>query len=141
MHLDVIPQLLLVTGVIFLILLVVLNKTLYRPLLNFMENRDKSIKRDLENTGKNSSDILAYQEEANKIILDAKMEASKIKEGVIGTVKEEASKKIEESKASIEKEYEKFLDELRAQKTELKSALIANMPAFDEGIKSKLSQI
>ncbi len=141
MHLDVIPQLLLVTGVIFLILLVVLNKILYRPLLNFMENRDKSIKRDLESTGKNSNDTLAYQKEAQKIILDAKMEAGKIKEGVIAIVKEEVSKKIEQSKVSIEEEYEKFLNELRTQKTELKSTLITNLPAFDEGIKSKLSQI
>ncbi|WP_193433046.1 hypothetical protein [Sulfurospirillum diekertiae] len=33
-------------------MLILLNKTLYRPLLEFIDNRNNSINRDLENAGK-----------------------------------------------------------------------------------------
>lgn len=141
MHLDVIPALLLATGVIFLVLLVLLNKTLYQPLLNFMENRDKSIKKDLENAGKNNSDIEAYKEEAEKIILDAKIEANKSKEAALSVAREEAMKKIEKNKNLVENDFANFLQELEVQKSELKSALLESLPIFNENIKSKLSRI
>ncbi|MDX1809498.1 MAG: F0F1 ATP synthase subunit B' [Sulfurospirillaceae bacterium] len=141
MHLDVIPALLLVTGVIFLILLVLLNKTLYRPLLNFMENRDKSIKKDLENAGKNNNDIAAYKEEAEKIILDAKTEANKIREAALSAARDEAAKKIEKNKNLAESDFANYLKELSAQKVELKNALLESLPAFNEDIKTKLSRI
>jgi len=55
--LDISPALLLVTGLVFFILLILLNKILYKPLLKFMDNRNESIKRDLENAGRNTSEI------------------------------------------------------------------------------------
>jgi len=57
--LDILPELLLVTGIVFLFLLFILNKTLYKPLLAFIDNRNNAINRDLENAGKNASDVAA----------------------------------------------------------------------------------
>ena len=58
--LDIIPALLLVTGTVFLVLLILLNKTLYKPLLEFIDNRNNSINRDLENAGKNAGDSHSF---------------------------------------------------------------------------------
>jgi len=139
--LDIIPELLLVTGVVFLVLMLLLNKTLYKPLLEFMDNRDKSIARDLEGAGKNSNDVLAYKEEAKKIILDAKFKASKMRESALLDAKETASKKIEEKKTQIGEEYKKFSKILSDQKDELKIALLAKMPVLTDSIATKLSKI
>jgi F-type H+-transporting ATPase subunit b len=139
--LDIIPELLLVTGVVFLILMFLLNKILYKPLLNFMENRDKSIARDLEGAGKNSNDVLAYKEEAQKIILDAKFQANKIRESALLDAKESALKKTQEKKNQLEEEYKKFSKILSDQRDELKTALLAKMPILTDSISTKLSKI
>ncbi len=139
--LDIIPALLLVTGVVFIILLIVLNKMLYRPLLEFMDNREKSIKKDMENAGKNSSDVEAYKKEADKIISEAKNRAGKLKEDAIKRAKEAALVKVEEKKAELEEKYSQFAKELSDEKESLKEALLSQIPSFKESVKHKLSQI
>ena len=91
--LDIIPALLLVTGTVFLVLLILLNKTLYKPLLEFIDNRNNSINRDLENAGKNASDVVAYYKEVETILSEGKMEAAKIREAALNEAKEKAAKK------------------------------------------------
>ena len=139
--LDISPVLLLVTTSVFLILLITLNKILYRPLLEFITNRNDSIKRDLDDAGKNASDVSAYYNEADKIILEAKAEASKIRSAAYESAKSIASDKIEQRKAELDEEYAAFLKDLDAERTEFKNGLSAQMPIFKEGVKAKLGQI
>jgi len=139
--LDIIPELLLVTGVIFLVLIVILNKTLYKPLLGFMENREKSIKRDLDNAGKNSDEVVAFKKEAEGIILEAKTKANKLKESALMRAKDEALKQMEDKKNELESKYSQFLRELETQKIEFKNALQEQMPQFRASVKAKLEQI
>ena len=139
--LDISWQLLLVTGSVFFILLITLNKILYKPLLTFIDNRNESIKRDLENAGKNTSDVEAYYKEANQIILEAKAEAGKIREAALGEAREIAAKKVEQKQSELEEEYALFLKDLNAEKTEFKDSLSASIPLFRDTIKQKLSNI
>ena len=139
--LDISPALLLVTGAVFFVLIVVLNKMLYKPLIGFIDNRNESIKRDLENAGKNTSDVEAYFKEADKIILEAKAEAGKIREAALNEAKEIAAKKVEQKQSELEEEYASFLKDLDAEKTDFSEGLAAQIPTFKDGIKAKLSQI
>jgi len=139
--LDISPALLLVTGAVFFILLIVLNKILYKPLLGFIDNRNESIKRDLENAGKNTSDVEAYFKEADQIILAAKMEAGKIREVALSKAKEIAAQKVEQKKSELEEEYISFLKDLNAEKDEYTTSLNLQIPVFRDSIKQKLSQI
>jgi F-type H+-transporting ATPase subunit b len=139
--LDVSPALLLVAVATFLVMLVLLNKMLYRPLLEFVQNRDKAIANDYENAGKNTSDISAYQEEAERIIREAKAEAAKIRADVIQEAKETSLRKIEQRKAELEEEYGAFLEGLGKERTELKTSLLEQMPVFKDGIQTKLQHI
>jgi len=139
--LDVIPGLMLVTGVIFLVLMIILNKTLYKPLLGFMENREKSIKRDLDNAGKNSNEVVAFKKEAEGIILEAKTEANKLKDSALMIAKDEALKQLENKKNELESQYSQFLRKLETQKIEFKNALQEQMPQFRANVKAKLEQI
>jgi len=139
--LDLVPGLFLVTGVIFLVLMIILNKTLYKPLLGFMENREKSIKRDLDNAGKNSNEVAAFKKEAEGIILEAKTEANKLKESALMIAKDEALKQLENKKNELEGEYSQFLRKLETQKIEFKNTLQEQMPQFRANVKAKLEQI
>ena len=139
--LDISPILLLVTGFVFFTLLIVLNKILYRPLLEFIDNRNDSIKRDLENAGKNTSDVEAYFKEADQIIRDAKAKAGKIREVALNEAKEIAAKKVEQKQSELEEEYTSFLKDLAADKTEFQESLNAHIPLFRDSIKQKLGNI
>ena len=139
--LDIIPALLLVTGVVFLVLMILLNKTLYKPLISFMEHREKSIKKDMENAGKNSDEVEAFKQEAQEIILRAKTEANKIKESALVLAKDEAMKRYEAKKSELEEQYSQFLQKLDAQRVELKETLRKELPLFRSSVKTKLDQI
>ncbi len=139
--LDISPILLLVTGVVFFTLLILLNKILYKPLLEFIDNRNDSIKRDLENAGKNTSDVEVYYKEADQIILEAKAQAGKIREAALSEAKEIAAKKVEQKQSELDEEYTSFLKELEAEKTEFQASLSASIPLFRDSIKQKLGNI
>jgi F-type H+-transporting ATPase subunit b len=139
--LDISPILLLVTLVVFFILLIVLNKILYKPLLTFIDNRNESIKRDLENAGKNTSDVEAYYKEANQIILEAKAEAGKIREEALSKAKETSAKKVEQKQSELEEEYVAFLKDLEAERAEFQESLSSSIPLFRDAIKQKLGNI
>lgn len=139
--LDIIPALLLVTGTVFLVLLIVLNKTLYKPLLEFIDNRNNSIKRDLENAGKNASDVVAYYKEVETIISEGKMEAVKIREAALCEAKDKAFKKLEQKKSELETQNNVFLKALEVERIEFKNGLLLQMPLFKESVIAKLSNI
>jgi len=139
--LDIIPALLLVTGTVFLVLLILLNKTLYRPLLEFIDNRNNSINRDLENAGKNASDVVAYYKEVETILSEGKMEAAKIREAALSEAKEKAAKRIEQKKSDLEVQSVVFFKALESEKDEFKNGLLAQMPLFKESVSAKLSHI
>lgn len=139
--LDIIPALLLVTGTVFLVLLVILNKTLYKPLLAFIDNRNNSINRDLENAGKNASDVVAYYQEVETILAEAKSEAAKIREAALGVAKESALKRVEQKKSDLDAQNSTFMKALEVEKDEFKATLLVQMPLFKEGVASKLAHI
>ncbi len=139
--LDIIPGLILLVAVIFIFLIIVLNKILYKPLLIFMSDRDKSMNDDMEQAKKNSSNVSHLEKEALKIIKDAKSEAFDIREKAVSSAKAKVLKEVESKKAALEKAYESFIIELENEKEDLKSKLIDSLPLFKQGLKSKLSQI
>lgn len=139
--LDIQPLLLLFTAIVFLGLMVFLNKTVYRQLLAFMENRDEVIEKDRKHANKNEIDIAAYEEEAKSIVLDAKSQIGKRRADEIARVKEEIDKKIEIKKSELEEEYALFQKRLHEEAKDLKNGLLAQMPLFKEGIKAKLNQL
>lgn len=139
--LDITPLLLLFTAVMFLALLIILNKMLYQPLLNFMSKRDDVIEKDRMNANKNESDILELEEEAKAIIAEAKNQASKEKAIVLEEARKEISAKIEQRKSELDEEYSIFQKNMEKERVELENGLLAQMPLFREGIKAKLSQL
>jgi F-type H+-transporting ATPase subunit b len=109
--------------------------------LEFIDNRNNSINRDLENAGKNASDVVAYYKEVETILSEGKMEAAKIREAALSEAKEKSAKKIEQKKSDLDVQSAVFLKALESEKDEFKNGLLAQMPLFKESISAKLSHI
>ncbi len=139
--LNIVPPLLLVTGTVFLVLLILLNKMFYKPLMEFMDNRNNSISRDLENAGKNASDVVAYYQEIEAILAEGRVEAAKIKETALNEAREKAAQKIEQKKSEIEAQAIAFANEIAAEREVFKSSLLGQVPLFQERVVAKLNKI
>ena len=139
--LDISLSLMLVVAIVFFVMLVLLNNWLYQPLMAFMDERDKSIRKDLESVSADSSEIDELKAKAEAVIAEAKSEAAALRAKTIDESKLLAMSKIEAKKEELEEIYRAFLDSLKKEEGELRSELISQMPLFKESLKAKFSQI
>jgi F-type H+-transporting ATPase subunit b len=139
--LDISLSLMLLVAVVFLALLVLLNSWLYQPLMAFMDERDKTIRKDLENVQADTSEIEALKAKTEAVIAEAKSEAAALRSKTIEDSKMLAQSKIEAKKEELEKAYEEFVASLKGEEETLKSELLSQMPLFKESLKAKFSQI
>jgi len=139
--LDINPILLLATFVVFLSLIAVLNGWLYNPLFAYMNKRDEDIKRDLQKVGSNDDEIHELNSKAESIIMNAKLEASALREKVIADAKELADSKLEAKRAELASEFSEFERSLENTKNQLTKDLMSQVPLFKEAVKAKFNQI
>ncbi|WP_297443603.1 FoF1 ATP synthase subunit B' [Sulfurimonas sp.] len=139
--LDINPILLLATFVVFVSLIAVLNSWLYNPLTNFMKKRNDDIKSDLEKVGNNDKEINELNAKAESIIMNAKLEATALREKVIADAKELVDSKLEAKRAELAQEYLEFEKSLSESRKELTTDLMSQVPVFKEAVKAKFSQI
>ena len=139
--LDISLGLILLTAVVFFLLVFLLNKWLYRPLLSFMQEREESIARDLQNASANESGAHEILAEAQTIVQNAKAEANAQKKEAVEAAKAEVAKLLEAKKSELEKRYEEFLQELAKEEESIRSALISQTPLFKEALKAKFNKL
>ena len=127
--------------ILFLTLLVLLNNMLVQPLVQFMDDRDEAIAKDLEAAKgfSNNSDELNMR--ADEIISKAKNEAAGIRHNAINTEKTLAVSKVLAKQDELENKYNEFLVELTAEKENLKNSLLSQMPLYKESLKAKFSKL
>jgi F-type H+-transporting ATPase subunit b len=139
--LDISPVLLLSTAIIFLLVVARLNSCLFKPLLKHMDDRDSSIKKDLEDAKSNGADVDGMIAEASNVIAEAKKEAAAIREQAYKEAKESADAKLASAKSNLEAKSAEFAKNLEEETEALKKSLVSAMPQFNESLKSKLNSI
>lgn len=135
------PQLMALVFVLFIVSIYVLNKWLYQPILGFMDARDEKIKNDLANIDGNDSQIAHIDGEIRTILDEARKEASAIKESALNEAKADYANNIERLKSENDTNLSARLQALQKEKEELKSALLAQMPEFQNALNRKLQNI
>lgn len=135
------PQLMALVFVLFIVSIYVLNKWLYQPILGFMDARDEKIKNDLANIDGNDSQIAHIDGEIRAILDEARKEASAIKESALNEAKTDYANNIERLKSENDTNLNARLQALQKEKEELKSALLAQMPEFQNALNRKLQNI
>jgi F-type H+-transporting ATPase subunit b len=106
-----------------------------------MDQRDSSIKSELEaskSIGLDSDDLKA---KAEQIIEDAKHEAQSIRQKAIEETKTLAMSKIVDKQKKLDKDYKAFITKLAKENESLKSSLLEQIPLFKETIKTKLAKL
>ncbi len=122
--LDINPGLIFWTILTFLILLFILKKTAWQPILNALKEREENIlsklekaeqeRRDAEKLLAESKKNLAdAEEQARKIINEGKEYANKLRNEIISKANEEAQKILENAKKEIENKKQEALTELK----------------------------
>lgn len=139
--LDIDPLLMLLVFVVFIVLMYSLNEILYKPLLSFMDNRDKSIKNDLESIRGNDREIANLQAEAESILTEARKEAGRIKEEAQDGARKLAEAQIEEKRSEFERKKSDYLNTLKSETDLLHESLRTQIPVFQESLKAKLNQL
>lgn len=114
----------------FALLLLILYKIGYKPVLEFVSERKQKIAKGLEdaknaeqayeNAHKKQTEVIVEaRKEAQVIIDEAKESAEQIRQQTLGDTKEEAGKIIEQSKKAIQAEKEKMLREAKEEFAEV----------------------
>ena len=134
-------ELMLLVFCLFILCIFLLNNWLYKPILEFMDARNKMIKDDLESSSGNDSEIGEIKNQINTILENAKKEAAIIKEQAQLQAKDKYDKDIDEIKSKNEKELLSFIDSLKKEKDELKEALSLQIPDFKNSLSIKLKQM
>lgn len=119
--LDVVPGLVFWTVITFLLLLFILKKMAWKPILNSLSEREKFIKDSIEKAERaqkeaerlveeNKERLSKAEQEAQKIIAQGREYSDKLKDQMLSESKSEAQKMIDDAKKEIErKNQEAFL--------------------------------
>ena len=124
------PGLFIWTILTFLLLLMVLAKFAWKPLLEMLDERQKSIddsllsaekaRLELAGINKESEAILSKSRtQAQTIVADAKSAADKLNEDIVSKAKEEADGQLKKAKNQISVEKDRALLEIRQEVVEL----------------------
>ncbi|MGQ9805569.1 MAG: F0F1 ATP synthase subunit B [Chlorobiales bacterium] len=118
------PGLIFWTAITFLLLVLVLSKVVWKPIVEALNEREKNIQSSIdraEQAKKESEKILAEikaervkaQVEADKIVGDAKAYAEKVRAELLEKANDEARKVIADAKADIELAKQRAMIELK----------------------------
>lgn len=135
------PWVMALVFVVFLVLIYLLNRILYKPLLGFMDTRDASIKKDSEGIESNAADIKALKKEAENVLQEAREKAALIKQEAHERAKRAAEMKIAEKKDELAKKYVAFMANLENENARLKASLLSEIPSFKESLELKLKKL
>ena len=141
--LDVNPGLIFWTAITFIILVLVLKRVAWKPILTALDNREKEIadslnkakqaKKDAQKILEENQASLAKAEEASKKIIDeSRGFADNLKNQMMRESKEQAQKIIEDASAEIERKKNAAFEELKNQIAEI--SIIAAEKIMKENI-------
>ncbi len=127
---DVNPGVIFWTVITFVLLLLILKKFAWKPILTALDQRETAIKDSLDRAEKanedaqkilseNQASLEKAEEESKKIISQSRIYAEKLKEQILQDSKAEAKKIIDEASAEIERKKDSAFDELKTQVSEI----------------------
>jgi F-type H+-transporting ATPase subunit b len=111
------------TGLVFVLLLFVLTKFIWKPILNAVNTREKSISDSLELAEKTKAEMLALQAQNENLLKEARSE----RDAIVRDAKEIATKMVEDSKNNAKVEAEKIITSARESINNEKLAAISEL--------------
>lgn len=135
------PSLMLLVFVVFLITMFLLNSWLFKPLLTFMDERENSLRKDMDTATSDNDEVQEIQAKIQALFVDAKMQASKIIEEATESAKAEYDSKMAKIVAEIQSKTDQFRADLEEQKLQARQELLADLGGFEAALKDKIRAI
>ena len=128
--LDVNPGLMVWTVVTFIVLLLILRKVAWKPILSALDKRENDIKVALEQAEQakeeakqileaNQANLAKAEDESKKIIEQSRAYAENLKEQMINDSKEQAKKIVDDASSEIQRKKDAAFEELKSQVAEI----------------------
>lgn len=111
------------TGLVFLGLLFILTKFVWKPILNAVNTREQSITASLELAEKTKAEMLALQSQNENLLKEARAE----RDAIVREAKEIATKMVDDSKSTAKMEAEKIITSARESINNEKVAAIVEL--------------
>jgi F-type H+-transporting ATPase subunit b len=139
--LDISPLIMVVTFVMFLTMLYLLNQKLYKPLLKFMDDRDATLAKEMNQANNLSGDSSDLEHQAQQTIDDAKTQAAHVRQSALEALQGEQTKTLADRQQELSEKFEQFKTSLEGEKETLKNKLLSDIPLLKEGLKAKFGQL
>ena len=121
--LDVNPGLMIWTVITFVLLLFILKRVAWKPILNDIKEALEQAEKAKEEAKKileaNQSNLAKAEEESKKIIEQSRAYAESLKEQMISDSKEQAKKIVEDASSEIQRKKDTAFEELKGQIAEI----------------------
>ncbi len=122
----------------FLLLMVFLDKTWFSPVGTLLDDRDKQLREKLATVKGNSGEVNKLQEQAEKIISEARAAAQKKVGDAKSAVSTEAATELAAAKAKVDAELAKALASLESEKDAALKGLDAQVAKLSDDILSRV---
>ncbi|GMB94494.1 F0F1 ATP synthase subunit B', AtpXF' [Helicobacter heilmannii] len=141
MSITINVYLMAVVFITFIALLVSLSGGVYKPLLANMDAREDSMLKDRRNIEQLHQEVQGYQQEAQNILKEARLQADKIMQDALYNARSNYESVVAQKEEELEKQAEQVALALKESKSNLKLQLASDLPALEALLKLKISQI
>lgn len=143
---EINPGLGIWTTVVFLLLAILLGRVAWTPLIKSLQDREDGIRDALEQSEKarseaaellkeNKANLARAEEEYQKTIRAAKLEAGKMKDDILSKAQQQSQRQIQQAKEEIQRDVEAAKMQLRGEIADL--AIKAAEKILEESIDEK----
>ena len=124
------------TGLVFVLLLVILTKFIWKPILTSVNAREQKISDALELAEKTKAEMHALQAQNENLLKEARAE----RDAIVKDAKEIATRMIEDAKVTTKTEQEKIVAAARATIASEKTAAIAELKTQVAAISLEIAE-
>lgn len=137
MSLELNLQLMLLVFVTFMLLILILNTCLYRPILELLKKREALLGEDAKDLQEQRNEIAKLKVETEKVLAEARDQAKKIKDLATLEAQGVYEEKLNRSKAEIGNRFLNAQRELDHKREQIKEELRKNAGVFEEEVRKK----
>lgn len=135
------PYLMLLVFVVFLSTMILLNVWLFKPLIGFMDEREATLRKDLDSISSSDTQVQEIQQQIQDILSDARARSSEILQKATSDAKSHYEANLQKKQEELAKKLQDFRANLEKQKEASKKELLAHLGEFEDTLKIKIKQL
>ena len=135
------PYLMSLVFVVFLITMILLNVWLFKPLIGFMDEREATLRKDLDLVSSSDTQVQEIQQQIQDILSTARNHSSEILQKATNDAKNLYEANMQKKQEELAKKLQDFRVNLDKQKEVSKKELLGSLGEFEDALKLKIKQL